>query len=237
MQDYTAYMVTDVLRDVVKPGSGGTGPTAYVSGVDVAGKTGTQNFDADVIKNMVFQLMQTEIAGSLDIHRNIQWQYGLGTKNGPENYISDRYTRIAQQMFQVMMSKFATDKTRFERPSSVQEINGELYVKGAKKDAIKQIKVDAPSGLNVTFDGASTVTLNWSGPTEVDAYAASYKATDGSSGSLSVKGTTATLGGIKPGVTYSFSVVAKRYWNKPCSWSILHCAWRNSRREESRGRS
>ena len=24
MQDYTAYMVTDVLRDVVKPGSGGT---------------------------------------------------------------------------------------------------------------------------------------------------------------------------------------------------------------------
>ena len=69
---------------------------------------------------------------------------------------------------------------------------------------MKQIKVDAPSGLNVTFDGASTVTLNWSGPAEVDAYAASYKATDGSSGSLSIKGTTATLGGIKPGVTYSF---------------------------------
>lgn len=83
-------------------------------------------------------------------------------KEWSENYISDRYTKIAQQMFQVMMSKFATDKSRFERPSSVQEINGELYVKGAKKDAIKQIKVDAPSGLNVTFDGASTVTLNWS---------------------------------------------------------------------------
>ncbi len=120
------------------------------------------------------------------------------------------HTKIAQQMFQVMMSKFATDKSRFERPSSVQEINGELYVKGAKKDAIKQIKVDAPSGLNVTFDGASTVTLNWSGPAEVDAYAASYKATDGSSGSLSISGTTATSGGIKPGVTYSFSVVAKK---------------------------
>ncbi|MCZ2970344.1 fibronectin type III domain-containing protein, partial [Acinetobacter baumannii] len=38
----------------------------------------------------------------------------------------------------------------------------------------------------------------------------SYKATDGSSGSLSISGTTATLGGIKPGVTYSFSVVAKK---------------------------
>ncbi|RKF51466.1 penicillin-binding protein [Bacillus wiedmannii] len=211
MHDYTAYMVTDVLRDVVKPGSGGTGPTAYVSGIDVAGKTGTQNFDEDVIK---------EYGIPADANRD-SWfagytpQYTMAVwtgyeKNGPENYISDRYTRIAQQMFQVMMSKFATDKSRFERPSSVQELNDELYVKGAKKDAVKQIKVDAPSGLNVTFDGASTVTLNWSGPAEVDAYAASYKATDGSSGSLSISGTKATLGGIKPGVTYSFSVVAKK---------------------------
>ena len=61
-------------------------------------------------------------------------------KNGPENYISDRYTRIAQQMFQVMMSKFATDKTRFERPSSVQEINGELYVKVRRKMQLNKLK-------------------------------------------------------------------------------------------------
>ncbi|MGN4610945.1 PBP1A family penicillin-binding protein [Bacillus cereus group sp. MYBK71-2] len=211
MQDYTAYMVTDVLRDVVRPGSGGTGPTAYVSGIDVAGKTGTQNFDEDVIKK--YGIPADANRDSWFAGYTPQYTMAVWTgyeKNGPENYISDRYTRIAQQMFQVMMSKFATDKTRFERPSSVQELNGELYVKGAKKDAVKQIKVDAPSGLNVTFDGASTVTLNWSGPAEVDAYAASYKATDGSSGSLSIKGTTATLGGIKPGVTYSFSVVAKK---------------------------
>ncbi|MFJ8215414.1 PBP1A family penicillin-binding protein [Bacillus cereus] len=211
MQDYTAYMVTDVLRDVVKPGSGGTGPTANVSGVDVAGKTGTQNFDEDVIKK--YGIPADANRDSWFAGYTPQYTMAVWTgyeKDSPENYIGDRSTRIAQQMFQVMMSKFATDKSRFERPSSVQEINGELYVKGAKKDAIKQIKVDAPSGLNVTFDGASTVTLNWSGPAEVDAYAASYKATDGSSGSLSISGTNATLGGIKPGVTYSFSVVAKK---------------------------
>ena len=96
---------------------------------------------------------------------------------------------------------------------------------------MKQIKVDAPSGLNVTFDGASTVTLNWSGPAEVDAYAASYKATDGSSGSLSIKGTTATLGGIKPGVTYSFCSSEKVL--EQAQQLEHHCAWRNSRREES----
>ncbi|HFJ9282696.1 TPA: PBP1A family penicillin-binding protein [Bacillus toyonensis] len=211
MHDHTAYMVTDVLRDVVKPGSGGTGPTAYVSGFDVAGKTGTQNFDARDVKK--YGIPADANRDSWFAGYTPQYTMAVWTgyeKNGPENYISDRYTKIAQQMFQVMMSKFATDKSRFERPSSVQEINGELYVKGAKKDAIKEIKVDPPSGLNVVFDGASTVTLNWSGPTAVDAYAATYKATDGSSGSLSVSGTTATLGGIKPGVTYSFSVVAKK---------------------------
>ncbi|MFF2881242.1 PBP1A family penicillin-binding protein [Bacillus toyonensis] len=211
MHDHTAYMVTDVLRDVVKPGAGGTGPTAYVSGFDVAGKTGTQNFDARDVKK--YGIPADANRDSWFAGYTPQYTMAVWTgyeKNGPENYISDRYTKIAQQMFQVMMSKFATDKSRFERPSSVQEINGELYVKGAKKDAIKEIKVDPPSGLNVAFDGASTITLNWSGPTAVDAYAATYKATDGSSGSLSVSGTTASLGGIKPGVTYSFSVVAKK---------------------------
>ncbi|WP_144572145.1 PBP1A family penicillin-binding protein [Bacillus paramycoides] len=211
MHDYTAYMVTDVLRDVVKPGSGGTGPTAYVPGFDVAGKTGTQNFDKSVIER--YDIPADANRDSWFAGYTPQYTMAVWTgyeKDSKENYIGDRSTRIAQQMFQVMMSKFATDKSRFERPSSVQELNEELYVKGAKKDAVKQIKVDPPSGLNVAFDGSSTVTLNWSGPSEVDAYAASYKATDGTSGSLSVSGTTATLGGIKPGVTYSFSVVAKK---------------------------
>ena len=38
MHDYTAYMVTDVLRDVVKPGSGGKGEQHMFLDVDVAGK-------------------------------------------------------------------------------------------------------------------------------------------------------------------------------------------------------
>ena len=84
--------------------------------------------------------MQTEIAGLLDIHHNTQWLFGLVTKKMVKNYVSDRSTRIAQQMFQIMMSKFATDKSRFERPSSVQEINGELYVKGAKKMQLNKLK-------------------------------------------------------------------------------------------------
>lgn len=47
MNDYTAYMVTDMLRDVVgnKPDASGT--AANVPGLDIAGKTGTTNYSAE----------------------------------------------------------------------------------------------------------------------------------------------------------------------------------------------
>ncbi|MED0855142.1 PBP1A family penicillin-binding protein [Bacillus pseudomycoides] len=214
MKDYTAYMITDVLRDVVKPGSGGTGPTAYVSGIDVAGKTGTQNYDADVLKK--YNIPESANRDSWFAGYSPQYMMSVWTgyeKDSEENYIADKSpsVRIAQQIFKEMMSKFATDTSRFEQPSSVERLNEELYVKGAKKDAVKQIKVDPPSGVTPSYDASSnTITLNWSGPSDAEAYSASYKANDGSSGGLSVSGTSASLGGVKPGVTYSFSVVAKK---------------------------
>src|SRR5690606_9151520 len=45
MKDSTAYMVTDMLRDVVDTSiSGSTGKEAAISGLDMAGKTGTSNY-------------------------------------------------------------------------------------------------------------------------------------------------------------------------------------------------
>ncbi|PFE04269.1 penicillin-binding protein [Bacillus cereus] len=214
MKDYTAFMITDVLRDVVKPGSGGTGPTAYVSGIDVAGKTGTQNFDPDTLKK--YNIPESANRDSWFAGYSPQYTMSVWTgyeRDSEENYIPDKSpsVRIAQQIFKEMMSKFATDTSRFEQPSSVERLNDELYVKGAKKDAVKQIKVDPPTGVTPSYDAASnTISLSWSGPSDAESYSASYKATDGSSGGLSVSGTKASLSGVKPGVTYSFSVVAKK---------------------------
>lgn len=46
MKDYTAFMITDMLKSVVRE-SYGTGKLAAVPGVQVAGKTGTTNYDKD----------------------------------------------------------------------------------------------------------------------------------------------------------------------------------------------
>ena len=45
-QDYSAFMIIDILRDVLTK-SYGTGGTAYLKGIDCAGKTGTTNNDKD----------------------------------------------------------------------------------------------------------------------------------------------------------------------------------------------
>ena len=45
MKDSTAYMVTDILRDVL---TAGTGKRAAISGLDIAGKTGTTNYPSEI---------------------------------------------------------------------------------------------------------------------------------------------------------------------------------------------
>ncbi len=45
MKDYTAFMVTDMLKSVIV--SPGTGTRASIPGVPIAGKTGTTNYSAE----------------------------------------------------------------------------------------------------------------------------------------------------------------------------------------------
>ncbi|MFP3513722.1 penicillin-binding transpeptidase domain-containing protein, partial [Peribacillus sp. SIMBA_075] len=51
MKDSTAFMVTDMLRDVVDTSiAGATGKEAAISGLDMAGKTGTSNYSEDKLQ-------------------------------------------------------------------------------------------------------------------------------------------------------------------------------------------
>jgi len=128
MQDYTAYMVTDMLRSVV---STGTGTTANVSGLDVAGKTGTTNFDTKTRAKYGYPSTATNdswFAGYTPQYTMAVWT-GYA-QNGPGNYMAGNTTKIAQYMFKAMMESFGTDTSNFQQPDSVYSYNNELYIKG-----------------------------------------------------------------------------------------------------------
>ncbi|MGX2962004.1 transglycosylase domain-containing protein (plasmid) [Peribacillus sp. JNUCC 23] len=128
MQDYTAYMVTDMLRTVV---NAGTGTTANVSGLDVAGKTGTTNFDEKTRAKYGYPSSATNdswFAGYTPQYTMAVWT-GY-TQNGQGNYMSGNPTKISQLMFKAMMEAFGTDTANFQQPESVYRVNNELYIKG-----------------------------------------------------------------------------------------------------------
>ncbi|RDW16595.1 penicillin-binding protein [Oceanobacillus arenosus] len=128
MQDYTAYMVTDMLRTVV---NAGTGTTANVPGLDVAGKTGTTNFDEKTRAKYGYPSSATNdswFAGYTPQYTMAVWT-GYA-QNGQGNYMSGNTTNISQLMFKAMMEAFGTDTANFQKPESVYRVNNELYIKG-----------------------------------------------------------------------------------------------------------
>jgi len=129
MHDYTAYLVTDMLRTVVHSG---TGTAANVPGLDVAGKTGTTNFDEATKARNGYPENATNdswFAGYTPQYTMAVWT-GYA-KNGPGNYMAGDTTKISQRMFKAMMQTFGTDQGRFQQPSDVYMVNNEWYIKNA----------------------------------------------------------------------------------------------------------
>ena len=146
MKDYTAYMVTDMLRTVVNTG---TGKTANIQGLDVAGKTGTTNFDAATRSNFGYPSNATNdswFAGYTPQYTMAVWT-GYA-KNGPGNYMLGETSKISQIIFKSMMQKFGTDTSSFQQPNSVYRANNELYIKGIGAAEVppkpKKVEVKTP---------------------------------------------------------------------------------------------
>lgn len=130
MHDYTAYLVTDMLRTVVRSG---TGTTANIPGLDVAGKTGTTNFDDKTIARFGYPSNATN--DSWMVGYTPQYTMAVWTgyaKNGPGNYMLGDTTKVSQLMFKNMMQAFGTDKSSFQQPNDVYKANNELFIKGGE---------------------------------------------------------------------------------------------------------
>lgn len=176
MKDSTAYMITDMLRDVL---TSGTGTRANISGLDIAGKTGTTNFvDKDGAKDSWF-------AGYTSNYSIAAWSGYQDRKTPMTQMELERF--IPQDLFKQVMSTISAGKetANFKRPSSVEEgqivyksdplmrasastpssmKRTELFVKGSTpKEVAKTIKLDAPTNLNANYNQEqNSVSLNWS---------------------------------------------------------------------------
>ena len=128
MTDSTAYMITDMLRSVV---TSGTGTSANVGSLDVAGKTGTTNYSSKQLAQ--YKIPESATRDSWFAGYTPQYTMAVWTgymKDGKDEYISSKNTKIAQLIFKEMMSEMATDKSRFKMPSSVIQEGSELRIKG-----------------------------------------------------------------------------------------------------------
>lgn len=219
MSDYTAYMVTDMLKSVV---TSGTATAANVPGVPVAGKTGTTNENRD-----------SWFAGYSTNYTITAWTGGY-TEDGKRAPLND--TSIAQALFKNTMQKISEgiETPDFAKPDSVVEVTvekgsnppalpseytpdsdkiTELFVKGTepKQTSEKFDQLDSVSGLNAVYDEESNaIQVEWNYSADDDvSFEVSASVDGGQMQNLSsTEDTSMEITEVEPGASYEIQVVA-----------------------------
>lgn len=224
MSDYTAYMITDMLKTVV---TSGTGKAAAVPGVQVAGKTGTTNL--------------AEVEGSPDAwFAGYSTNYTISVWTGGYNEENKRAvledTSISQTLFKNMMTKMSEgiDTPDFAKPDSVVEVKvekgsnppalasdytpsdqtvTELFVKGTEptKTSDKFDKLDPVSGLEASYnEDSNSIEVKWNYDSDADVtFDVSASINGGSMQKLSsTEDTSMEIDSVELGAEYTIQVVA-----------------------------
>lgn len=214
MSEATAYMVTDMMKNVVRSG---TGTRANVPGVPVAGKTGTT--DNNVDKWFV----------GLSTH------YAIGVWTGyPDSTtkaVPDAYN--SQLLFKYAMTELSknVEVTDFTRPDSVlpvkvevgtnpaqlpsaftpnDQIITELFKAGTEPTAVSDAyeQLNPVENLTAVYDSeTNSITVTWEYTMEADvnvAFEVSYQSGE----PINTEATTFTIEEVEPETMYTINVTA-----------------------------
>ncbi|ADC51186.1 penicillin-binding proteins 1A/1B [Alkalihalophilus pseudofirmus OF4] len=235
MSDYTAYMVTDMLKTAV---TDGTGTTANIPGLPMAGKTGTTNFAQDTrTKHNIPRdgVPDVWFSGYTTNYTAAVWA-GF-TKYDEGNYLqSQEDRRLAQRIFKAVMEEVSSnvETPDFTQPNSVvrigverstgllpseftprSEIVEELFVRGNEPTRVSEefIRLQAPSNMTAGYDeGSNQVIVSWDYPSnQRDAVTFDLQlSVNGSSPQTVAQGSDMQfiLSDVEPGATYRFTVTA-----------------------------
>ncbi|MFB4160760.1 transglycosylase domain-containing protein [Geomicrobium sp. JSM 1781026] len=167
MNDYTAYMVTDMLKDVVTDPRG-TGTAANIEGLPLAGKTGTSNFGDGERDNVpAGGVPDIWFAGYTPEYTAAVW---TGYENRGAGYLLGEEHQLARNIFRTIMTEVhaGMDVSDFQRPDSVCEQGGELYICGGTPDMPDEPEVSEEiSDLTAGFDeGNNQIIVSWNFPDE-----------------------------------------------------------------------
>ncbi|RJS59508.1 PBP1A family penicillin-binding protein [Bacillus sp. PK3_68] len=120
MSDYTAYMITDMLKDVVDEG---TGRLANIPGLPLAGKTGTTNYTAKEKREWNIPSSGSPDSWFVGYTTNYTAAIWTGYESKKE-YLSKDSQKISKELFKHLMEEVSSDEEtkNFKKPNSVVEL-------------------------------------------------------------------------------------------------------------------
>ncbi len=190
MNDYTAYMVTDILRDVVSNKPNASGTAAMVSGVDIAGKTGTTNYSKEEFER--YDLPSSAVPDSWFVGYSPNYSIGIwsGYEKKSSAITSWEERRLAQRLFKSIMTDLSKNvpNEKFKQPKSVVSktivvgseplqlagdntpsslTSTELFVRGTEPTQVsveeEEVEIEAPTDVYAEYDDANQlIELTWS---------------------------------------------------------------------------
>lgn len=191
MSDATAYMITDCLKSAV---TDGLSSVAAVKGVNVAAKTGTTNYPAEVLKAYGLPSEAANDAWVIGYSPDVAIGLWYGYEPISKKYYTTNNSAAIQrrQLFNAVGNiMFTKDNKDFAVPKSVKKLPVEIGSPGSgylaseytpesqityeyfkvgsepKEPSTTYVQLSNPSNLKVTYDPTTlTVNLSWNKATQ-----------------------------------------------------------------------